>query len=97
MSSLGGALPTPPRRAQYERTPLHLAASNGHVEVVKELLEHGAKIEAKDVVRQEGVRVRCVHMCACTAVQVVLAIPPRTLRACLEARSHRRRAAHRAT
>ena len=40
---------------QYKWTPLHLAAQNGHTEVVKSLVELGADIGAV-----EGVRL-CVH------------------------------------
>ena len=33
-----------------ERTPLHWVALEGHIEVVKLLLEHGAKIDSKNIV-----------------------------------------------
>ena len=33
----------------YQRTPLHVAAENGHLEIVKHLFVHGADISAKDV------------------------------------------------
>lgn len=36
---------------QLKRTPLHFAAAEGRVEVVKALLETGATIDAKDQVR----------------------------------------------
>ena len=43
------------RHIKYKWTPLHLAAQNGHTEVVKSLVELGADIGAV-----EGVRL-CVH------------------------------------
>ena len=44
--------PPPPLLSQYGRTALHLSAGRGHDPVVKVLLEAGAKIEAKDYVRE---------------------------------------------
>jgi hypothetical protein len=44
------ALPLPLRCPQYSRTPLHWAAIEGRVEIVKALLEAGADKEAKDKV-----------------------------------------------
>ena len=43
----------PPARctcaAPQDKTPLHLAAMNGHLEVVMALLERGADVDPKDV------------------------------------------------
>ena len=50
-SSVGGALPPLPRRAQSKWTPLHYAAWDGHVEVVTVLLEQGVNVELEDQVR----------------------------------------------
>ena len=44
--------PPPPHLSQNEYTALHYSAENGHDPVVKLLLEAGAKIEAKDEVRE---------------------------------------------
>ena len=43
-----------PRRVQLNKTPLYIAAENGHAAVVKLLLESGANKEAKDLVRTLG-------------------------------------------
>lgn len=37
-------------RTKVERTPLHMAAYEGHSEVVELLLKHGAEVNAKDMV-----------------------------------------------
>ena len=36
---------------QYGRTPLLVAAENGHTDVVDILLKHGANVNTQDVVR----------------------------------------------
>ena len=36
---------------QYGRTPLHVAAENGHTDVVDILLKHGADVNTQDKVR----------------------------------------------
>ena len=41
--------------SQSEQTALHLSAENGHVHVVKELLERGADVAATTTVRVECV------------------------------------------
>ena len=80
-SSVGGALSLPPRRAQDKCTLLHDAASDGHLEVVKLLLERDANLEAEQKLRLEVPSLCCVNVFIYTPVQVALAIPPRTLRA----------------
>ena len=39
---------------QEGKTPLLIAASAGHLDVVKELMTHGANIEATDTVRNHS-------------------------------------------
>ena len=53
VAGAGGAL-RPRRRAQYGATPLGLAAWNGHLAVVTLLLQRGADVHAKDMVRLRG-------------------------------------------
>ena len=36
-------------RNKYRQTPLHLAATGGHIEIVRLLLEKGADINARDI------------------------------------------------
>ena len=35
---------------QYQQTPLHLSASNGHIDIVQMLISQGANIHVKDEV-----------------------------------------------
>jgi ankyrin repeat protein len=46
---------------KYGRTALHLAAMNGHLEIVKLLLEHGADVNAKT---KEGYGYTALHSAA---------------------------------
>ena len=49
---------------QYGSTPLHLACDSGHTEAIKELLQSGADVEAKDEVSAESIgAVAVVGMC----------------------------------
>ena len=41
-------------RTKVDRTPLHVAAQEGHLEVVDLLLRNGADVEAKDMVGHWG-------------------------------------------
>ena len=38
-------------RTKLDRTPLHVAAQEGHLEIVNLLVRNGADIDAKDMVR----------------------------------------------
>ena len=38
-------------RTKVDRTPLHVAAQEGHLEIVNLLVRNGADIDAKDMVR----------------------------------------------
>ena len=38
-------------RTKVDRTPLHVAAQEGHIEIVNLLVRNGADIDAKDMVR----------------------------------------------
>lgn len=40
---------------QLDRTPLHWACAKGHLPVVELLVDHGADLEAKDKVCEQGV------------------------------------------
>ena len=38
-------------RTKVDRTPLHVASQEGHLEIVNLLLQHSADIDAKDMVK----------------------------------------------
>ena len=38
-------------RTKVDRTPLHVASQEGHLDIVNLLLQHSADIDAKDMVR----------------------------------------------
>ena len=40
---------------QYHQTPLHLAAMEGHTDIVQLLIDKRADIHAKDIVRSDGI------------------------------------------
>ena len=39
-------------RTKVDRTPLHVASQEGHIDIVNLLLQHSADIDAKDMVGQ---------------------------------------------
>ena len=42
-------------RTKVDRTPLHVAAQEGHLEIVNLLVRNGADIDAKDMVRGSAI------------------------------------------
>ena len=60
-------------RTKVDRTPLHVAAQEGHLEVVDLLLRNGADVEAKDMVGHGGFCVMLIFSCDQAALQMVFA------------------------
>ena len=54
-------------------TSLMLAASDGHADVIKLLIDAGAAIEAKNSVSERISICTCVSVCVCVSVCYILA------------------------
>ena len=52
-------------------TALHVAAENGHIEVVRLLLDRHANIEAVDVVSQIAIVLLLSYYCYCLSLVIV--------------------------